>query len=128
MIVLYSIFANDSEDATAILRHMMTERSVPDDDIASSSSCILTLQYDTATATWRIDLLASAFTQELAGSCWNALIGVHVAFPRDVWLGTYDAESIAQFAPARSRVIGGTAGYVLHPSELDALLQSPVDW
>lgn len=126
MRVLYSIFAESEEDAALILEHVLSERlarvggSVTD-------GCILTVQYDTVAVASRVDLMAAEFTQEIVGSCWDALISAHVSFPRDVWLSTYDAATITRIAPARSRVIGGITGHVLHPNELDTLLALPVD-
>jgi hypothetical protein len=122
---LYSIYAEGEDDSRSILKHMMNERSVVTD--GGATDCMLTLQYEPATSLWRIDLLVSEFTQEITGKCWDALIAAHMSFPRDVWLSTYDSETIVRVAPARSRMIGQLTGYVLHPHELDLLLDSIID-
>ena len=121
--MLYSIFAADESDAGLILEHIAKEKS---DTSNVNSKCIASVQYDLVANAWRVDLMGSAITPEIVGSCWNALIDVHVSFPREVWLGTYDAATISRVAPVRLRVIGGSGGYVLRPNELDALLDLPV--
>jgi len=126
MRVLYSIFATDETDAAVILKHVMSERSIHSDGTADGN-CIVTIQYDLTAIAWRVDLMASQFTQEIVGSCWDALISAHVSFPRDVWVSTYDAVTIARIAPPRPRAISGIAGHILKANELDELLELPVD-
>ena len=126
MRLLYSIFAAGETDAAVILEHIVHERSAQASENAIDG-CIATVQYDSKAVAWRVDLLASDLTQEIVGSCWDALINAHVCFPRDVWLGTYDAATITRVAPPRSRIIAGITGHVLRPQELDALLELPID-
>ena len=123
---LYSIYAEGEADAAAILKHIVSDRSASASaGNGGTNGCLLAMQYDPTVATWRIDLLVSELTQELAGSCWDALITVHLSFPRDVWLCTYDAVTITRVAPARARTVNSVAGYVLRPMEFDLLLELP---
>jgi hypothetical protein len=122
---LYSIYAYGEADSLSILKYIMSDKSTVTEGHASG--CMLTLQYDIAASLWRVDLLASELTQEIAGRCWDALITAHVSFPRDVWLSTYDVETVSRVAPVRSRIIGGLTGYILHPHELDLLLELRID-
>jgi len=69
--------------------------------------------------------MSNAETPERVGACWDALIDAQVSFERDVWLSTYDAATIRRVAIERQRAIGGVVGYVLRPSELNALLNLP---
>jgi len=125
MRILYSIFATGAKDAAAILHNIEHEQSACVGS-ADLNRCIVAIHHDTSAAVWRVDLMASEYTQEIVADCWETLISVHVALPREVWLGTYGAETVMRVAQVRPRTIAGLSGYVLRPDELDALLELPV--
>lgn len=121
MKLLFSIFADDEADVANLLSQLGCE--IQSQRAASSNRCIASVQYDDTAARWRIDLSATEMTPEQVGACFDALISVHVAFPRQVWLSTYDRATIAHVATPRVRIIGTTTGHLLEPEELDALLE-----
>jgi hypothetical protein len=119
MRIFYSIICVSESDAGTILDYVLQQASKAAG--AHTANCVVRTAYDAAASTWRIDLMSSSFTPESVGACWDVLIDVHVTFPRDVWLGTYDEATIRRVAPTRLLILGDDAGYVVRPREFDAL-------
>jgi hypothetical protein len=86
-----------------------------------SAGCVASIQRGIK-SDWRVELRTLRSEPDAVGECWESLIACHVAFQRDVWIGTYDAATIALVAPLREVTINGTTGYLLHSNEFDAFL------
>ena len=71
-----------------------------------------------------VTISASAITPEAVGLCWEVLVALHLLMPSDVWLSTYNRETLeaATSASLPPVQIQQRPGYVLTPSQFDQFL------